>query len=270
MTKKLSALGYYGGKSATNKHGNIGAWISEKLPCEYKTTYVEPFAGMLGVLLQREPVIREIVNDLNGDVVHWWKMVRDHGEDLAHKIHYTPLSRSFFEECKTNLESGSLDGIDRAVAFTVVTQQSHSMNRKRWKRTFCADGGYRMIKREVIEKLRDRIYAIQLENICALSLIDRIRKLPQAVVYLDPPYEDAVTTPYGKYQVDTADLLDLISKPDNQARFALSGYGDTGDALGWPKHELNVITTVGSGQSNRTEVLWTNYDTTALVAPLFA
>ena len=62
--KKLSALRYYGGKNAQHR---TGRWIASMLP--YDKGYVEPFAGMLGVLLQRRRSAAEMVNDADGNLI---------------------------------------------------------------------------------------------------------------------------------------------------------------------------------------------------------
>jgi DNA adenine methylase len=46
-------------------------------------TYCEPFAGSLGVLLQRDPVGHEVVNDNDGWLVNFWRAVRAAPEDVA-------------------------------------------------------------------------------------------------------------------------------------------------------------------------------------------
>ena len=48
------------------------------------------FCGMLGVLLQREPAKREIVGDTDGDLVNWWRTVRDQPAELGALLDYSP------------------------------------------------------------------------------------------------------------------------------------------------------------------------------------
>ena len=77
---RLRALGWVGGKSPFGAH-KTGQWIASLLPPVGTTyTYIEPFAGMLGVMLQRPKHRREIANDLDGDLVNWWRAVRDYPE----------------------------------------------------------------------------------------------------------------------------------------------------------------------------------------------
>ena len=59
---------WFGGKS------RAAAEVSAALGAVH--TYCEPFAGSLGVLLQRAPVRHEVVNDTDGWLVNFWRAVR--------------------------------------------------------------------------------------------------------------------------------------------------------------------------------------------------
>ena len=71
-TKAVRPLPYYGGKAKSK-----GQWVSNLIPWEKKTLYVEPFCGMANVWAARNPVQAEILNDLNHRVINWWEVLRD-------------------------------------------------------------------------------------------------------------------------------------------------------------------------------------------------
>ena len=272
---KLSALRYYGGKSAAANYG-IGAWIAEMLSWNKNDTYVEPFAGMLGVLLQRDRVNTEIVNDSNSHLVNWWLTVRDNSEKFIERLMYTPYSREVFNKARQELKTGSLTELDQAIAYHIILTQSINVGGG-WRIRYTGSERYH-VPTEKIKRLQKRMHHVQIENTCALKIIDRARTLGHVVMYLDPPYEGANVAAYGDNTVDFNSLRDLLSKPDNKARMAISGYGSSYDCLGWYRHEKSVKESGSTRKANdpdklerteRTEVLWTNYDTTELVAPLF-
>ena len=91
-----SPIVYYGGKA------RLAARISEMLPIN--KWYVEPFAGSAAVLLAREPSYGEILNDLNGDVYNFWKVLRDTPDLLQMVLTHTPYSRSEYFECRRHVE----------------------------------------------------------------------------------------------------------------------------------------------------------------------
>lgn len=70
---------------------SMADWIIEHMP-EHET-YLEPFFGSGAVLFNKAPSKIETVNDLDGQVVNLFRVIRDRPEDLAEKIRWTPYSR---------------------------------------------------------------------------------------------------------------------------------------------------------------------------------
>ena len=79
---------YFGGKQT------IAQRVITEMPGHKH--YVEPFCGSLAVLLAKEPVAHETVNDLDGDLVNFWRVLRDQPEALARVCALTPHSRGEF------------------------------------------------------------------------------------------------------------------------------------------------------------------------------
>src|SRR4051794_36673168 len=77
---------YYGGKTT------LAEAIVGLLP-EHRH-YIEPFAGALAVLLAKPRAQFETVNDLDGDLVTFWRVLRDRGQELATACALTPHSRA--------------------------------------------------------------------------------------------------------------------------------------------------------------------------------
>ncbi len=70
--KKLILFAWYGGKFS---HLD---WLLPLLPsCHH---YCEPFAGSAAVLLNRPPSPIETYNDLDGEVVNFFRVLRDKGQ----------------------------------------------------------------------------------------------------------------------------------------------------------------------------------------------
>jgi DNA adenine methylase len=108
---------YYGGKMT------IAARIAAALP--QHGHYVEPFAGSLAILLAKRPSRMETVNDLDGAIVEFWRILRDEPAELARACALTPHSRAEWEMSR-DLEQWwheDLPAIERARRFwTAVTQ----------------------------------------------------------------------------------------------------------------------------------------------------
>ncbi len=79
---------YHGGK------WKLAPWIISNLPPH--RTYVEPFGGGGSVLLRKPRSYAEVYNDLDGEIVNVFRMMRDRGSDLREAIRLTPFSRAEF------------------------------------------------------------------------------------------------------------------------------------------------------------------------------
>ncbi|WP_025273422.1 DNA adenine methylase [Haloglycomyces albus] len=95
---------YYGSKTRLADH------ITHLLPDH--THYIEPYAGSLAVLLAKHPARMETANDLDGDLVQFWTMLRDRTEELERACALTPHSRTELTIAQQPLER--LGDIERA------------------------------------------------------------------------------------------------------------------------------------------------------------
>ena len=257
---KLTAMGYYGGKSMAHMSGR---GVASVLPTDYKVTYVETHGGMLGVLLSRRECGREIVNDLNERVYNFWRMIRDEPDELERVVRYTPLHESEFRHCKATLDEG--DEIERARKFFVVCKMSmyHADG---------ASGGFGVTYDnkpgrhppfwERVKALNRRVERVTFTCKPAVELLDQMKDRDYAVIYVDPPYPSAKSNAtYGVVQHDLEDTVELLLK--QKGRVAISGYGSEWDMLDWHRTEFGVFTmsmqSDGNRRLERTEVVWTNY-----------
>ena len=111
--KKIIAFGWYGGKFS---HLD---WLLPLLPsCKH---YCEPFAGSGAVLLNRDPSPIETYNDLDGEAVIFFRVLRDKKEELIQAILLTPFSREEFA-LACNLDP-NLSDTERARRFYVRARQ---------------------------------------------------------------------------------------------------------------------------------------------------
>lgn len=69
----------------------LADWICSYMPKH--DVYLEPFAGSLAVLFAKQRCHIETVNDLDGEIVNFFLVVRDFPEELKQKIELTPYSR---------------------------------------------------------------------------------------------------------------------------------------------------------------------------------
>ena len=258
MPEKLAAMAYYGGKASK---GGAGQWIARQLPWSWRSVYVEPFAGMLGVLLRRKPVHLEVVNDLDHKVVNWWRVVRDHPKELARLLYCTPNSRVEFGRALDKTD----DEIEAARRFTVtILGAIHSgpnASAGNWRRSFAASKGGLQTPSALSDRifpLCERMKNVQLEATDAVKLLVRLQDYKEAVIYCDPPYTTANVTPYAVSKFDKGSMVDVLRA--QKGSVAISGYNDEWDDLGWRCESRQVMRSQIKGRrEDRTEKLWMNY-----------
>jgi DNA adenine methylase len=265
--KKLIAFGWYGGKFSHLK------WLLPLLP--ETSYYCEPFAGSGAAMLNRPPSGIETYNDLDGEVVNFFKVLRDQPEQLQRLMALTPFSREEFS-LACNLDE-SLTPLERARRFYVRARQvrtglAQTASLGRWancKSTIRA-GMSGVVSRWLgaVEQLPDialRLMRVQIENRPAVDCI-KIYDSEDTLFYCDPPYVHETrgdSKAYG-YEMSDEQHMDL-AKTLNEAKglVAVSGYdcplmGELYSPTGWLK--LNFQCTNHSTKDSRTETVWLNYD----------
>lgn len=262
--EKLGGLPYLGGKSGRSNTGT-GRWIAGLLP--YRHYYVEPFGGMMGVLLQRRKSKVEVYNDLNKNLLDWWTAVREIPGELAERLEITPQSRALFEECIDKMREGNPgDLLERAWRVHVIYTAKMPTARDEktgfaWTKTDYKKGSW---PHHRFEALGRRISDVVLECRDANVIMETMRNREDLVMYVDPPYRSSVThakLPYGLPDVDWDRMLKALAA--QKGLVAVSGYNDEWDDLGWHRIERPTFTSVAKSAQKRTEVLWTNFALTA-------
>lgn len=197
--------------------------------------YLEPFAGGAAVLFRKPRAARETLNDLDGAVAAFWRVVRDQPRELAAAIELTPYSRDEWGRCRRDLDAGDVDDVERARRLLVTIDQSFARTGDSWsppsifreRRGRWQPGTWDNLPEKIINAAA-RLRAICVESADAMRLIERF-DVPGAVIYCDPPYVGGHRLqPHHGYRVDdpnelwprlTAALLAI-----KHANVLLSGY----------------------------------------------
>jgi len=257
----LSLLRYYGGKS------RLAAWIVAHFP-EHQG-YVEPFAGGAAVLLAKPRSSYEVLNDLDGHVVNFFRVLRDpvQCERLVRRIELTPYAKQEYEEVDPDAE----ESVEKARAFLVRTWMSYGRN------GMTGSGWARCVNPEVsahknlarswattlpprLSLAAARLRGVQIEHDDALAVLERYN-YPANLAYCDPPYLHGVRTKRDGYTCETdeafheqlADALHRFQGPVLLSHYDCepyqSWYSD------WERDETEIR---DNASQRRVEVLWMN------------
>lgn len=271
---KQIAFGWYGGK-----YSHLD-WLLPLLPPAIH--YCEPFGGSAAVLINRLPSPVETYNDIDGEVVNFFHVLRSQKEELLEAIGLTPFSREELREAVT-ANYNELTELERARQFFVRARQvrtglAQTASVGRWahckltSRAGMAGAVSRWLGSvEGLAEIAQRLLRVQIENAPALEVIKRYDS-EDTLFYCDPPYVHESRSDTNAYAFEMTDdeHRNLAHTLHNvQGKVALSGYqcplmdelyGDwvTIEASSKKAHSTNTRSDMT--KQDRVETLWINYD----------
>lgn len=261
MTSLAPPVPYFGGKQ------RIADRVVDLFPSHQH--YVEPFAGGLSVLLAKPPSALETVNDLDGDVMTFWRVLRDQPDDLAQVCGLTPHGRA--EHQASYDRPDNLTDLERARRIWVQLTQGRTGTLRKTGWRFHADASGTTMGMPAylsgylgrMAPVAARLANVSLECRPGLEVIAAYNH-PGTLLYVDPPYlrETRSGMGYRHEMPDEAEHRELAEALNaTSAAVVLSGYrSPLYDELyaGWHVHEISATTGQGSVWKERTEVLWSN------------
>lgn len=260
---KHPAIRYHGGKF------RLAPWIIEQMP--EHVCYVEPFGGAAGVLLQKPRSYSEVYNDLDGEVVNLFRVLRNPelNQRLQDACRLTPYSRDEFchaqEPATDSVERarrmvvracmgfGSAAGIGGNSGFRGDSKRKYATAAHLWERY-----------PEDLAALCQRLQGVIIENKDALSVM-RAHDAETTLHYIDPPYVPETRVQGNRYYAHemTVEGHEQLLAVDRTmtGMVMISGYDAEvyNDMLsGWAKTEKASRISAGRGTKVRTECLWLN------------
>lgn len=258
------ALRYHGGKF------RLAPWIQQFFPPH--GCYVEPFGGAAGVLLQKPRVYAEVYNDLDGEIVNFFRVLRDPRlrADLIEACRLTPYAREEFlaayEPTDDMLERarrtcvraamgfGSAGATKASTGFRTDTRRKYGTAQHNWADYPTALGA-----------IGERFAGVLIENRDAVAVLQD-HDGPDTLHFVDPPYvhDTRVMRARGGYRHELDDaahrrLLAALKAVDGMV--VLCGYPTelyNLELQGWERHETSARISAGRGTGLRTEVVWLN------------
>ncbi len=263
---KVIAFGWYGGKYS---HLN---WLLPLLP--QTTHYCEPFGGSAAVLLNRKPAPVETYNDIDSEVVNFFRVLRNQKEALIEAIGLTPFSREEFELALSQSDT-TISDLEKARRFFIRARQVRSglaqtASSGRWANCLLTSraGMAGAVSRwlgsvEGLSEIVQRLLRVQIENAPALEVIGRYDS-EETLFYCDPPYVhssrgDSKAYAYEMTDKDHRELAHMLHNV--KGKVAISGY--EGTLMSELYHDWQAITEPSKNchsiKQPRSEVLWVNY-----------
>ncbi len=197
-----SPIAYIGGKS------KLSDTIIKMIPPH--KAYCEVFAGAAWVLFRKEPSHIEVINDLDGELVAFYRVLQNHFEEFIRQFKWLLVSREQFKDWKNQMEAGGLTDIQRGARYYYLQRLCFGGRVK--GRTFgtAATRPPRINLLRMEEELSAvhlRLARVTIENLSWMDLVKRYDR-DETFFYLDPPYYLA---PYYKHNMELPDYEEMAS-----------------------------------------------------------
>lgn len=263
-TIKVPALRYHGSKF------RLANWIINFFPSHQ--TYVEPFGGGAGVLLRKPRSYAEIYNDIDEDIVNFFRVLRDPESNrrLRELCTLTPYSRDEFRaasvETSNPLERarrtavramlgfGSSGATQKENGFSIDTRRKYSTVMDVWARY-----------PDRLAAIGERFSGVLIENRPAAQVMQQ-HDAENALHNVDPPYLPTTRDNGGnrryRYEMTEEDHVSLLNTLRSlKGSVVLSGYNSElyNDLLPeWHKSQTKSRISAGRGTKVNTECVWLN------------
>lgn len=246
----------------------LAKWIIQNM--RDHDLFVAPFAGAGGILFNKKPSRNEVINDINGDITTFYRVLRDSHAELDEYLQLIPYSEEQYKEWKEKWDRGwrPSDDIKHAAVFYFLQRSSFG----------AAQTGFRAIARgrknssqqfyNSLTRLSDfseRLRGVIIHNRDYADLMDKYGNHERALFYFDPPYTsasdhyDAPDFPSGRF----ASLLGEFSG-EYDADWLLSSMHVPLSVRCYPTLETDLVhqinNTSASSPTERTEKLTCSYD----------
>lgn len=265
VTIKGPAIRYHGGKY------RLAPWIMSFFPPHQ--CYVEAFGGAASVLLQKQRCYAEVYNDLDGDIVNFFRILRDPEtrQQLIEQLAHTPYARDEFiaayEPTSDNIEAarrvairaqmgfGSAGATKGTTGFRIDTRRSYGTSHHLWSRY-----------PEHIAIVGQRFESVLIENKNAIDVM-KYHDDTTTLHYVDPPYVMS-TRQIGhrdgcyRHEMDNLQHIDLLTALKQLAGMViLSGYQTElyqDMLIGWTVYTTPSRAAGQRGTKLTEEVVWIN------------
>jgi DNA adenine methylase len=209
----IGPLSYIGGKRAIAKP--LIALFPEH------TTYVEAFAGGAQVFFHKEPSKVEVLNDLDGEIVNFYRVCQQHYEEFIRYFRFMVRSRAWHALLKAT-DPNTLTDIQRAARYMYLLKNCYAglVRNLDYSVNVTQKPSFNLERLpETIEAAHKRLARVQIESLPYEEVLKRYNR-PTTFFYLDPPYYDRKLYRHNLEREDFATLAERLK--GLQGKFLLS------------------------------------------------
>ncbi len=187
--------------------------------------YCEPFFGGGALFFAKPKAEVEVINDMNGEVINFFKVLKTKFPALQKEVQATLHSRELYRKAMLIYKNPKKHSdVQRAWALWTATNQGFAGMIGSWRfgKTNSKEKAVATKRENFVQTYEDRLKTVQVENNDALKVIARCNE-KDAFIYCDPPYIGSDQGHYEGYtESDYKKLLDVLAKV--KGKFLLSSY----------------------------------------------
>jgi DNA adenine methylase len=224
-------------------------------------TYVEPFAGGAQVLFHKRPSRVEVINDLDGELVNFFRVCKHHSRELARSLRHMPASREMFREISAQSTEGLTDVI-RAARFYYLQKTAWGGSRTRRSFHFAVAKPLNFNPSRIpgaLEAASTRLERVQLECLPYERVIDLYDRR-DTFFFIDPPYVGAKLYEFNFDDAEFTRLADRLARLKGKFILSINDHPIARDAFrAFTSTEVRLSYTASRRVPRVTELLFSNF-----------
>jgi DNA adenine methylase len=219
--------------------------------------YIEVFAGSAKLLFAKEPSQLEVINDLNGDLITFFRVAKHRPAELAERLEHECIHAARFRELLARPRPG--DELDQALRFVYLTWWSFGGKGESFARCSATNPKRRRpldTVRTLLDQCATRLARVLIEQQDFAEILARYDSR-ETFFYLDPPYVEY--SPNGRYEPLTrerrAEMFGHLARLKAQWLMSFEDHAEARAAArryGFSMRRVGVVYTI-RGKSERKE-----------------
>lgn len=210
--------------------------------------YVEVFAGGAALYFLRPPADVEVINDVNGDLVNLYRVVKHHLEEFVRQFKWALSSREVFKWLQ-DTPPETLTDVQRAARFYYLQHQCFGgkIEGQTWGTATTAPAVNLLRIEEQLSAAHLRLSATYVERLDWRECMKRYDRA-HTFFYMDPPYWETegygVGFPFSRYE----EMAEVLRNIQGKAMISINDHPDIRRVFdGFHTETLDITYTVGGG-----------------------
>lgn len=246
-----SPLAYIGGKSKLAKH------IISLIP-QHKT-YCEVFSGAAWIFFSKEPSTVEVINDLDSDLIAFYRVVQYHPEEFLKQFKWLLTSREWFDDWKAQIEVRGLTDIQKAARYYYIQRLCLGGKVKGRNYGVTIDRTTPRLNLVRIEEemtaVHFRLLNVRVENLPWQDLIKRYDR-PDTFFYCDPPYHGHPDYKHNLVLEDYIEMARVLSAIKGKFILSINDHPDMREVFkDFKIQPVSLLYTVGKKHTKGKELI---------------